>query len=385
MESPPGPPSPSVAPLSPSSVASKNEVNAIFMLCFKTDHYVLAACMAAFVHRRFIKKLKSSNIGKIDLVIMCDSYIYETYGSLLSEYFDRVLLIQMRYYAPKVSYTYAKEKYSIWIGLVLNKYQALKYVEYDKILFTDVDVLPCNIKLYDIFQFNTPAVLMRGTDITKVINNTQWIPTQQIPTGYDAYLKEYSNFGSMDGGFFLMSPNLELYNKYEQWTNQLYKSGIYSTGYSAPEETSMFYFMISSGIPVYNIATDYVVVPWDAPEFIPKAKSYNFLSFIKPWTKPRFLCWHEELLWHTIYKSLPENKELRRIHNTAIFESINIYLAFNPDRRRKYYNQEYLKRFRREANEIFNSTTLVGIQNLENMVTPKDYGIIRVDEILALL
>ena len=34
----------------------------------------------------------------------------------------------------------------------------MKLIDYDKILFIDIDILPVSIKFYDIFDYNTPAV-----------------------------------------------------------------------------------------------------------------------------------------------------------------------------------------------------------------------------------
>ena len=63
---------------------TENKNNAIFMLCFLKDHYVLGACIGAFTHREFIKKLNLN----IELIILCDDYIYTKFYNLLKLYFD---------------------------------------------------------------------------------------------------------------------------------------------------------------------------------------------------------------------------------------------------------------------------------------------------------
>lgn len=341
------------------------------MLCFKTPHYVLAACISVVVHRKFISKLKQN----IDLVVMCDAYIHENYGSLLSQFFDRVSVIEMQYYPPSKSYIYPVEKYSKWIGYSLNKFQCLKYTEYNRVLFIDIDVLVSSEKFYDLFLMDTPAIVHNGHKECKKCKG-------EFPETYDEYLKQHVLFGTMNAGLFLMKPSLELYNQYSSWTQQLYSNGIYSMIHSGPDETSMYYFLKGK---FENITSDYLVIHWDSTQLIPIAKSYNFASFIKPWNKPKFLCWNEELLWHTIYERIPVNIELKRLYEEVMLDSVKVYLAFNQEKRKKYYNQDYLRQFKVEANEIFKTPTLAGIKQLDSKIKPKDHGAIRVDELLSLL
>lgn len=51
------------------------------------DHYVIGACINAYTNKAMLHAL---NINNIDLVIMCDDYIYDKYVDILSIYFDKV-------------------------------------------------------------------------------------------------------------------------------------------------------------------------------------------------------------------------------------------------------------------------------------------------------
>ena len=68
--------------------------NAIFVLCMLKDSYAVGACMCAYVHKSIIK----INNLNIDLVVMCDTYIYNKYNRMLKFYFDKVFKIDLLHY-----------------------------------------------------------------------------------------------------------------------------------------------------------------------------------------------------------------------------------------------------------------------------------------------
>ena len=113
-----------------------DKTNAIFMLIFGKTHYIVGAVIAATVHRKFMKK---NNIY-MDIVCMVDNIIYE-YKDELLKYFDKVILIDLieikLHDESKII-----DKYSDWMKYSINKWQALKFDCYKKILFCDIDLLP---------------------------------------------------------------------------------------------------------------------------------------------------------------------------------------------------------------------------------------------------
>lgn len=177
---------------------TENKNNAIFMLCFLKDHYVLGACIGAFTHREFIKKLNLN----IELVILCDDYIYKKFYNLLNLYFDRVINTKFRRFELNENYKYQNKKYGEWIFLSLTKWECLKYEEYNKILFIDIDILPIRHTFYKLFSFNTPAFHNTGVK-KKCVNNTAY--NNFVNFSYKEYIEKYEfiNIGSIDGGFVL--------------------------------------------------------------------------------------------------------------------------------------------------------------------------------------
>lgn len=314
--------------------------DAIFMLCILKDHYVLGACIISYLHRLFINKLHKT----IDLVIMCDKYIYDKYNKLLSQYFDRVILLKMRYFEPSSQYDYIKNKYSSWIGYSLNKWQLLQHEEYNKILFLDIDIMPNRESFYDIFTFGTPGLhniianrVLKKTKTNRCVNNTPYDYSK--PSSFDQYLDDLSDYGSMDGGICLLTPSKKQYEQYVKFTDELFKDGIYSVKHSGPDETSMFYFYLTGTEPMYNICNEYAVIPWDQPTLVEGANGYNFLSFVKPWNKPRILCWDEELIWWYLYDKMDKPTQLDQLYETTMADSIKQYNESKEYEKHKYYNK----------------------------------------------
>ncbi len=309
----------------------KNKLNAIFMLCFLKDHYVLGACISAFTHKQFIRKLNL----EIKLVILCDGYIYKKYHNLLQVYFDRVIEIKLRKFSLNKDYKFSKKKYNEWMSYSLTKWECLKYEEYDKILFIDIDILPLKDKFYNLFSFNTPAFHNIGIK-KKCINNTAY--NNFINFSYKEYIQRYQliNIGTIDGGLCLLKPSKETYNEYIKFTQNTYKNGIYSKEETGPDETSLFYFFSKKNINLYDICNDYSFIPWDHElKNIKNAKAINYLALVKPWRKTLFLAWPEEIIWRDIYKKMPHNKSLDLLFRNTLIDYLKEYKNMNNYTKKK--------------------------------------------------
>lgn len=348
---------------------------AIFMICFFKDHYVLGACIAAFTHKQYLKKLNLN----IELVIMCDDYIYNKYNQTLNKYFDKVTNIKLRSFDLSEDYKFAKDKYT-WINVSLSKWECLKYDEYDKILFIDIDILPNNTSFYDILNFNTPAFLNNNLE-KECISSKAF--KYKLNNSYYKYINEnLNNIGSIDGGILLLKPSKETHKEYVNFTNYIYKNGIYSHSKSSPDESSLFYFYLKKNINMYDICREYAVIPWDNHKFVKEAKAYNFLSWIKPWVKPLFLSWSEETIWRDIYNIMPHYEKIEKILNNSIIEYINEYNKMSHNRKMKSNNLDYVTKYNNEFNTIINSpNNLENIKILENKIHFNKYGILNKNKI----
>ena len=135
--------------------------NAIFMLIFNKLHYLVGGFISGYIHKKFIKKLGL----EIELVVMVDKKINE-YREELLKVFDRVELVELLEIRLNKEYHYAN-KYSEWMKNSITKWHILKYEEYNKILFIDVDILPVEENFYKIFEIRTPAI-ERGFKLSNI-------------------------------------------------------------------------------------------------------------------------------------------------------------------------------------------------------------------------
>lgn len=348
-------------------------MNAIAFLCMLKEHYVVGLCIAAYTHKCFIKKYDLN----IKLVVMCDRNIYEKYHSVLKLYFDVIKKIKLIEYPLSNKFVFAKEKYGSWVSFCTNKWKMLKYTEYNKILFLDIDILPASHKFYDIFKLHTPAIL-RCWELPHIEHKCDEISTINPGESFDDYVMNNKKVGSLNASICLLTPSKKLYKKYKKVTKENFTNGIYSFKESFPDETSLFYTLTSTNKHIYNICKEYCVVFWDEKtEEKKKILSYNFASNVKPWIKGRTMCWDEELLWHDLYCKLPYSKTLDDLYNASIIDNFhNGFLKLDPFKQKKWY---YIDKI--EIDKI--TDTNINLKN--NITNNKTYGMLKTDELGSFL
>ena len=348
--------------------------DAICMLCMLKDHYVLGACISAFTHKQFIKKYNLN----IDLVMMCDDYIFNKYNHILNKYFDKVNKIQLEYFKYK---DFNNKRHNSWMNYATNKWQCLKYDEYNKILFIDIDTLPTNKLFYNIFKFNTPAFHIMNLN-EECINNNEFKYNMNFT--YNEYLKDvprFFNVGSIDGGICLLSPDKDLYNEYKQYTNEIFKDGIPHQVKVFPDESSIYNFFLKKK-KIYKICNDYLIVAWsNNTKDQSDAKALNYLSTVKPWVKPFFLFYPEEFIWKDIYDLMNDSK-LEELRKKIVINDIK-KINFNDNNMMKNYN--ITQNNKNEMKYITKKLDFNFIKNLENKVKISNYGLIKKNKILELI
>lgn len=314
-----------------------NGKNAIAFLCMLNKHYVIAACVAAYTHRQLIK-----NTGRnIKILIMCDSMIYSECRDILEKYCDDVVKINLIKYDMSERYEYARKKYN-WLQYSTNKWQCLNYEQYDKILFCDVDVLPVDSRFYDIFDMNAPAFNCNFPDKSPLtIKGNEFLLTRGN-MNFQSYIDDVHKYiGSADGGLCLFKPSKKEYNDYLNFTDRVFKYGMYSAWRSGPDETSIYYFYFYLlNKPISIIEHVYSIVPWESDvDSCRNALGYNFLSFVKPWIKRREYQWDEEKIWSDIFSHMKPDNKLTQLVNEQIEKQHKIYLRMTPDEKKKYYGR----------------------------------------------
>ena len=124
-----------------------------------------------------------------------------------------------------------------------NKWRCLKLTSYNKILFCDVDILPVSSSFYDIFDYNTPAIYRTMPFLNlsekrkfnlECINNNEISDKNSL--SYNEYIRRNTTpIGSMDGVLYYLKPDIELYEKYFKFINEIYDKGTYSVFHSGEE------------------------------------------------------------------------------------------------------------------------------------------------------
>jgi hypothetical protein len=325
------------------SIAKK--ANAVGMIVFKNPLYVVGACLSAWTHRQFIRKLGLN----IQLIVMVDDVIYQ-YKDELSKYFDRVELIQMREMKLNPDYKVI-HKYSEWMKNSVTKWEILQYDEYAKILFIDVDILPIKPEFYNVFKMDTPGIVVKGMNEQQ----NQVIPPETFLNNISVDPSEYYNLSlklknSLDAGFVLFTPDKTLYDEYFKFLKVCEGTAGYISSYhsSVDETTLLLFFVVYKQMPVHHIPYDYAAIPWEKFAYNKaNVKGVNFLSMVKPWVKVPMIQWADENIWHDIArKAFVHNTVLQRLHAKYLIEYLytfyhtwkkNIHKGNSP------YNMECVK------------------------------------------
>lgn len=323
-----------------------NNKYAICMLIFKNPLYIVGACLSAWTHRQFITKYNLN----IKLIVMVDKNIYH-YKDELEKYFDFVELIEIieMKLNPEYKIIY---KYSDWMKFSISKWEILKFDDYEKILFLDTDILPIIIKFYDIFNFDTPAIMIKG-------NNNEANSIIEPEIFLDGIMNishnEYPNIAvklkhSLDAGIILIKPDKEIFNKYLDFLKICEGTSGYISKYDSgiDETTLLLFFVYYLKIPIHLIPYEYVPVPWEKnPYNKENIRGINFLSMIKPWIKLPVIQWADENIWHIIAKkALDKHSVITKIYVKYLIDELyNYYYNWkkNISKSNSPYNMESLK------------------------------------------
>jgi hypothetical protein len=327
---------------------------AIAMLIFTNEYYIPGTIISAYTHRKYINKLNLN----IDLILMVDDIIYK-YKDELLKFFDQVKKINLIEMKLSDSYFVIK-KYSKWMKYSINKWQIMKYEEYDKILFLDADFLPLDEKFYEIFNFNTPAVTTNlpceeGSELSKTFfmnsENVQQINNASAESYHKIALKLQS---SINATVIMLEPNLAMYEEYIYFLKKAEQQGYTSLTHSGIDETSLLLFLrYYKNLPIYCIPKKFSIAPWDDKNYdINNIYGLNYVSFIKPWLRLPMLQWAEEHIWHIIAKkALGKSDKFTTIYIQGLMNNLEFFVQNYKNLNKKSgYNLEVLQKHK---NKIF--------------------------------
>jgi alpha-N-acetylglucosamine transferase len=290
------------------------------MILFGSELYLTGALSSAYIYKSTMTRKQRSTI---DLICIVENTLYDMYKDILLKVFDKVYSITMDYIHLSDEYKHRLEKAGKYTPRLAssytNKWQSFGIVEYEKILFMDMDIVPMNSKFFNVFELPTPAAMINPypkpfTKYPEEVSSDEWF-TKPITKTLSAHNIKHS----INGGIFLFSPSKELAGSYFRFLKAMQKPKGYSslTG-SFPDETSLIlYFAGFLRKKIHIIPDFYSKAGWESDKS--RALSINYLYAIKPWNiPPQMLYGSSDLLWIDALNALMEKvvklKFLKLIH-----------------------------------------------------------------------
>lgn len=311
------------------------------MLVFKNPIYIIGAYLAAYAHKKFIKKMNL----QLDVILMLDQSLSEYYEDL-SLVFDKVIIIDL--IEMKLSPNYIMlQKYITWMKYTITKWTIFRFIEYRKVLFMDIDILPLNKDFYNVFEIEPPAIVLAF----KHINFGSIISINEVLHNINKTI-DYTHAENLikdaaDGGLLLIKPDIDVYNDYLKFIKICEGSEGYISPYKYGVDTSVItlFLFAYKKMTVRGVPYEYILEPWSHYQFNKdEVHGINFLSLIKPWVKIPLIQWSEENIWHLIAnKSLWKSKKITKLYlNTIIVYIRKFYqdIKFNIIYRSPPFNME---------------------------------------------
>lgn len=308
---------------------------AITTILFGDKKYITGSIINAYLHKKFIKEYNL----KIDLTIMLDENLKE-YKVELEKYYDKVYVIKI--FETNISDKTDLKRYSKIMKYLPNKAQMFNLIEYEKILFTDIDFLPIKKEFYTIFDLDTPAFysVEKSCDKFNQIyddkvfidkkTNKKNIETQN----YNKIIKNMS--GSINASLMLIKPSKIDYEDFLLFKEKAESKDGIETKYNVDEILILTFIIFIKKYDIHCIPKSYRV---KAQSLNNNTFGVNFASSLKPWIRLPILQWKEENIWHIIAKKALKKSEI--ITNIYINELINTLRDFSI----KYKSNEELRGF----------------------------------------
>jgi hypothetical protein len=295
---------------------------AITTLLFGDKKYIVGAIISAYLHKLFIEKYNL----KIDLTIMLAEDLIE-YKTELEKYYDKIYVVKL--YETKISEKTDLRRYTKIMKFLPNKAQMFNLVDYEKVLFTDIDFLPIKKDFYDIFNLKTPAyysVEHSCNEFNQVIDKNIFINLEKnkknaIEKNYNQIIKNMKK--SINATLMLIKPSTEDYKKFMFVKELAEKNGGIHTKFNVDEILILTFTIFTTEHKIHCIPRKYRT---KAENLNNNVLGINFASSIKPWFRFPMLQWTEENIWHIIAKKALKNSDvITNIYITTLIDNLINY------------------------------------------------------------
>lgn len=257
---------------------------AYVFLVMKNEKYIAGAVVAA---------LSLKNTGtKYDLVCMVTHDISENGRNKLLTIFDYIVEVD---YITKNSLPLKTKKqtdmYKSWIDHSYTKWNALKLIQYKKVIFLDADIILLS-SIDSLFELSCPAATFSSPWSYPYVKPGIYNPYLNLKHG-DAVPKKAINNG-FNNSFvaiattFLLEPNLQDFDNYNKMLDSREYIG-FTKCYSGHDETTIAYYLSNIAKKEFTfIDQSYNFIPWKTNWLSRKMtpKIYHYFN-IKPWLLTR--------------------------------------------------------------------------------------------------
>lgn len=208
------------------------------------------------------------------------------------------------------------------IGKFNTKWNCLKLTQYKKVFLLDVDMIVTK-NIDHIFDLPTPATRLVACLTTKTIVLRSILIMKDGEKLPKAIAKKflYKQNGSIDGGCMLLTPNMNKYNKFIEYSKQ-FDPRTFKT-HMSDDELALFSFYIDQKKVWHYLGIEWSCIQWKMGDICSQENSYiiNYIGIEKPWVKdlrkyPDMITWYEN--YNNMNKEYPNIFDYFKKNNKMI-------------------------------------------------------------------
>ena len=230
---------------------------------------------------------------KYSIVCMVTNDVSENAKRILTDFFDEVILVDYITNKTKKYEAFKQdERYSGWINNSFTKWSCLKFIQYDKVIFVDADMITVT-NCDELFDLKSPAAcyawLWTIPWKEKELNiKNYYCPKREFTHGAvvhkELIIHSVKNDGYVGWGTMLsLEPDID---DFKDFVTYIKAEDIYGADHkcmNGADEQSIALFYANKGINWTNIHQQFIAIPW-----IPKwqgGKEMRALHYLarKPW------------------------------------------------------------------------------------------------------
>ena len=241
---------------------------AYVFLVMKGDSYSIGAMVAA-------NSLRKTGTKNNIICMVTDDVSLDAINNL-KLFFDRVILVDyIKFKTTRIRFKKIRKMYNHWIGSSFTKWNMLKLIEYDKVMFLDSDII-VKENIDNLFELKTPAATFslsqERTDkyregVFNPYNNThgELVDRKSINKGYGT--RVHPSFVCI-GTTLILTPNLDHFNLYRKEVKKNEPFGFENCINGFDEQSITWFYDEILNQRWTHIDPAYNMIPWKVNRWI---------------------------------------------------------------------------------------------------------------------